>query len=365
MTFISEALYNSLKKEQENLLSQISKLTDQSASLASRIKSDEAFLASYDSTTAKLQASIENAEAQKPVLEKRVEDTKELEAKSKADLEKQNEDLTKLKEQLDAAIKEGEPKSVIDNLNASINIVEGKISDLQKIIDNCKSQVQSLKDQLRDIDDIITVSNSQLADNAAKKEDLESGGLDDAKATLETINEQLIDVNNVYSEFIDKNQATINAFETQDERRNKLIQLSSNRKIYNRALPEADNNVIANEDEVLKEVVKLDLDIDNLSDEEEALLEKALEEAKKESFDPNFLSAEQASDMARTANFSLLPVSQAIKAAAMKGLYSIIVANLSDSNIYALEQSGYTVILTPNRLPEFEVRWDKINAITN
>ena len=363
MTFISEALYKSLKKEQENLLEQISKLTDQSASLASRIKLDEAFLASYDSTTAKLQASIANAEAQIPVLKKRVDDNKTLEAQSKADLDKQSEDLTKLKEQLDEAIKEGEPQSVIDSINASIIVVEGKISDLQKVIDNCKSLSASLNKQIEDTNNTIAVSKTQLAENAAKKDDLENGGLDQAKESLAKVNAELSGANATYSEFIDKNQATINAFETQDERRNKLIKLSSNRKIYNRALPEADNNVIANEDEVLKEVVKLDLDIDNLSDDEEALLEKALDDAKKESFDPNFLSAEQASDMARTANFSLLPVSQAIKAAAMKGLYSIVVQNLSDSNIYALEKAGYTVILTPNRLPEFEVRWDKINPI--
>ena len=59
-------------------------------------------------------------------------------------------------------------------------------------------------------------------------------------------------------------------------------------------------------------------------------------------------------------SFSLLPVSASIKEAAMNGLYSIVVQYLSDSNIYALEKAGYTVILTPNRLPEFEVRWDKI-----
>ncbi len=363
MTFISEALYNSLKKEQEALLGQIGELTQESTDLANRVKSDEAFLASYDSTRTKLQASIANAEVQIPVLEKRVDDNKTLEAQSKADLEKQNEDLNKLKEDLKAAIDKKEPQSVIDSINASINIVEGKISDLQKVIDNCKSLSDSLSKQIEDTNNTIAVSKKQLAENAAKKEDLESGGLDQAKESLAKVNVELSEVNSTYAAFIDANQATINAFEVQDERRNKLIKLSSNRKIYNRDLPEADNNVIANEDEVLKEVVKLDLDIENLTEEEKALLEKAIDGAKKESFDPNFLSAQAASDMARTANFSLLPVSKAIKEAAMKGLYSIVVQNLSDSNIYALEQSGYTVILTPNRLPEFEIRWDKINAV--
>lgn len=363
MTFISEALYMSLKKEQETLLSQISELTDQSTALTNRVKSEEAFLASYDSTTAKLQASIDNAEAQIPVLEKRIDDNKTLEAQSKADLEKQNEDLNKLKEQLDAAIKEGEPQSVIDSINASIVVVEGKISDLQKVIESCKAQVESLQDQLRDMDDIVAVSKTQLAENAAKKDDLENGGLDASKETLSRVNAELSDVNNTYSDFINKNQATINAFEAQDEKRKKLIKISSNRKIYNRSLPEADNNVIANEDKVLKEVVENDLDITNLSEPEKALVEKAIEDSKKESFDPNFLSAEQASDMARAANFSLLPVSQAIKEAAMKGLYSIVINVLSDSNIYALEQAGYKVILTSSYLPEFEIRWDKINAV--
>jgi len=363
MTFISEALYRSLKKEQETLLKQISVLTDQSTALTNRVKSDEAFLASYDSTTAKLQASVDNAEAQKPVLEKRVEDTKELEAKSKADLEKQNEELEKLKASLEKAIDAKEPQSVIDSINASIVVVQGKILDLEKVIDSCKAQVASLKDQLRDMDDIIAVSKTQLAENAAKKDDLENGGLDDSKETLNRVNAELSDVNNTYSDFISKNQATINAFEAQDEKRKKLIKISSNREIYNRSLPEADNNVIANEDEVLKEVVKLDLEIDNLTEPEKDLLNEAIEKARKPEFDPNFLLADQASDMARAANFSLLPVSQAIKEAAMKGLYSIVINVLSDSNIYALEQAGYKVILTSSYLPEFEIRWDKINSV--
>jgi len=363
MTFISEALYRSLKKEQETLLKQISVLTDQSTALTNRVKSDEAFLASYDSTTAKLQASVDNAEAQKPVLEKRVEDTKELEAKSKADLEKQNEELEKLKASLEKAIDAKEPQSVIDSINASIVVVQGKILDLEKVIDSCKAQVASLKDQLRDMDDIIAVSKTQLAENAAKKDDLENGGLDDSKETLNRVNAELSDVNNTYSDFISKNQATINAFEAQDEKRKKLIKISSNREIYNRSLPEADNNVIANEDEVLKEVVKLDLEIDNLTEPEKDLLNEAIEKARKPEFDPNFLLADQASDLARAANFSLLPVSQAIKEAAMKGLYSIVINVLSDSNIYALEQAGYKVILTSSYLPEFEIRWDKINSV--
>jgi len=363
MTFISEALYKSLKKEQEALLSQISDLTNEYEALTNRVKNDEAFLASYDSTKDKLEASVANAEAQIPVLEKRIDDNKNLEAQSKADLKKQNEDLNKLKEDLETAIKEGQPQSVIDSINASIIVVEGKISDLQKVLDNCKSLSESLNKQIEDTNNTIAISNTQLAENAAKKDDLENGGLDQAKDSLAKVNTELSDVNATYSAFINANQATINAFEAQDERRNKLIQLSSNRKIYNRSLPEADNNVIANEDKVLKEVIENDLDIPNLSDPEKALVEKAIEDSKKESFDPNFLLAEAASDMARTANFSLLPVSKSIKEAAMKGLYSIIVQNLSDSNIYALEKAGYTVTLTPNRLPEFEIRWDKINAI--
>lgn len=363
MTFISEALYNSLKKEQETLLAQIGDLTEQSTQLADRIKNDEAFLASYDSTTAKLQASIANAESQIPVLEKRIDDNKTLEAQSKADLEKQNEDLKKLKEDLKVAIDKKEPQSVIDSINASIVVVESKISDLQKVIDNCESQANSLQQQIEDTNDIIAVSKKELAENTAKKEDLEGGGLDQAKDSLAKVNTELSDVNATYATFIDTNQATINAFEAQDERRNKSIQLSANRKIYNRSLPEADNNVIANEDKVLKEVIENDLDIPNLSDPEKALVEKALNEAKKESFDPNFLSAEAASDMSRAANFSLLPVSMSIKEAAMNGLYSIVVQNLSDSNIYALEQAGYTVTLTSSRLPKFKIRWDKIDTI--
>ena len=363
MTFISEALYRSLKKEQENLLSQISELTNESEALSKRIKSDEAFLASYDSTTAKLQASVANAEAQIPVLQKRIDDNKALEAKSKADLEAQTQELDVLKAQLEKAVKEGEPQSVIDSLNASISIVENRISDLEKIIDSCKSQIDSLKKQIEDTNDIIAVSKTQLAENAAKKDDLENGGLDQAKESLANVNKELSDVNSTYSDFIDKNQATINAFEIQDEKRKKLIKLSSNREIYNRSLPEADNNVIANEDEVLKEVVKLDLDIENLTPTEKELLDRAIEDSKKETFDPNFLTAEDASVMARTANFSLLPVSQAIKEAAMKGLYSIVINVLSDSNIYALEKAGYKVVLTSSYLPEFEIRWDKINPI--
>tara|TARA_R100000655_G_scaffold58339_1_gene96727 strand:- start:294 stop:1403 length:1110 start_codon:yes stop_codon:yes gene_type:complete len=364
MTFISEALYRSLKKEQENLLKQIGDKSDQSTALTSRIKSDEAFLASYDSTTAKLQASIENAEAQVPVIQKRIEDVKNSTSKAKDEVTKTNEQLEDEKKALQKAVTEKEPQSVIDGLNASISVLENKIIDLEKLIDSYKAQLDSLQTQLVDTQELIATSKKQISENAARKDDLEDGGtLEGLKKELVDVDAALAEVNASYKEFISKNQETINAFEAQDERRNQLIQLSSNREIYKRSLPEVENNVIANEDEVLKEVVKIDLDIDNLTDPEKALLAKAIEDAKNSEFDPNFLTADQASDMARTANFSLLPVSHAIKAAAMKGLYSIIVSDLSDSNIYALEQSGYTVILTPNYFPEFEIRWDKIDPI--
>jgi len=252
---------------------------------------------------------------------------------------------------------------VIDDLNASITIALGKKSDLEKQLNATDSQINSLENQLKDNKSLISNSKLQLSENDARKASLEEGDLDDAKEELIRINGDLADGNSEYLEFTNKNQQTINSFEIQDERRNRLIQVSSNRKIYGRSLPEAENNVIANEDEVLKEVVATDLDIEGLDTSEKELLDKAIEDSKKEAFDPNFLSAEQASDMSRTANFSLLPVSKSIKEAAMKGLYSIVVQHLSDSNIYALEQSGYTVILTPNNLPEFEIRWDRINAI--
>ena len=364
MTFISEALYRSLKKEQENLLAQISDLTSKSEALSTRVKNEKDFLASYDSTKEKLEASIANAEAQVPVIEKRIEDVKNSTDKAKAELAKANEQLEDEKKALQKAIAEKEPESVIDGLNASISVLENKIRDIEKLVDSYRAQVESLQAQLTDTQDLIATSKKQLAENAARKSDLEEGNtLQDLEDELAATQTELGDVNSTYKEFISKNQETINAFEAQDKRRNQLIQLSSNREIYKRSLPEAENNVIANEDEVLKEVVKIDLDIAGLSDDEEKLLVKALEDAKKADFDPNFLTADQASDMARTANFSLLPVSQAIKAAAMKGLYSIIVSDLSDSNIYALEQSGYTVILTPNYFPEFEIRWDKIDPI--
>lgn len=363
MTFISEALYRSLKTEQKTLLQQISDYTAQSTALTSRVRNDEAFLASYDSTTAKLQASLDNAQDQLPVIESSVEAATENSNRLKDEIKKQEALIKDLQKDLEKATKEGAVPKVIDDLNASITVALGKKSDLQKQKDATDSQVDSLQEQARDVKSLIANINTQLAENAAKKDELESGGLDDVKTSLIEVNNSLSSVNSVYSNFIDENQATINAFETQDERRNKLIQVSSNRKIYERSLPDADNNVIANEDEVLKEVVELDLDIENLTTTEKDLLDKAIEDSKKEAFDPNFLSAEQASDMSRTANFSLLPVSKSIKEAAMRGLYSIVVQHLSDSNIYALEQSGYIVVLTPNDLPEFEVRWDKINPV--
>ena len=362
MTFISQALYDSLKKDQANLLKQISDLTALSEGLTSKIKDDEAFLASYDSVTAKLEASLKNAEDQTPVLEKRIEDTTEIEEKSKKDLEEEKENLKEASERLETAIEKKEPQKTIDDLNAVVIISENKIKDLEKTIQNSKEQIESLNTQLVNNNNIAKNTKKQLADNAAIKKELDDGSLEDSKRRLADINGELQDTNDTYAVNVKENQATINAFETQDQRRNSLIRVVPNRKVFNRALPESEGSAIENEKTVLQEVVASDLDIANLTDPEQALLDKAIEDAKKKDFDPNFLSADQASDMARAANFSLLPVSQAIKEAAMKGLYSIFVNVLSDSNIYALERAGYIVTLTSNRLPEFEIRWDKINT---
>lgn len=360
MTFISEALYKSLKKEQENLLAQISELTNKTEELTARIKQDQDFLDSYEVTKDNLEASIAASEAQRPVIEKRIDEIKTEVDSNKGAIAQENEILSALKAKYEDAVKEGKPQSELDALNASIQVSEGKIDDLLKKEASLKNQVELLQKQNEDLNNLIADSNTQLAENAARKDNLDNGGLADLQASLNSSTEELAIVNLEYADFKSKNQSTINSFEVQDKERNKLIRVTSNRKIYNRTLPEAENSVIANEDSVLKEVVSNDLDIQNLTETEKELLDRAIEASSKDTFDPNFLSAEQASDMARAANFSLLPVSQAIKEAAMKGLYSININVLSDSNIYALEKAGYKVILTSARLPEFEIRWDKI-----
>ena len=360
MTFISEALYDSLKKEQSNLLSQINEVEEVVEKITARVKSEEAFLASYDETTAKLEASIKNLENLLPVLEDRLVALEESLAKNEKSKDEQIDLRNDLEEKRNEAIKEGRPQSEIDAINAQINAATSRIVSLEKLIDSQKIQITSIKNQIVDSKKIIKESNEALADNAARKEGLDSGELDELKNELQKSTDELAVLNAQYADFIAKNQATMNAFEAQDERRNRLIRVIPNRELYNRLLPEAENNFIANEDNVLKEVIENDLGIKDLSAEEAKLVSEAIEASSKDSFDPNFLTADQASNMSRAANFSLLPVSAEIKNAAMSGFYFIIAQNLSDSNIYALEQAGYTVILTDNDRPEFEVRWDEI-----
>ncbi len=361
MTFISEALYKSLKSEQNNLLDVISKLTEKQQALTARIKVDENFLASFDETQQKLEASIATSESQIAQNDNRIDQLKTKTTDVKMAIENEQVKIASLTEKLERAKKEGRPQSEIDALSASIVIAEGNLLDLRKEEASLRKGVDDLKTQQENLNDLIISSNEQVAENEERKVNLvDEGTLADLEKSLTETTEELSVVNEEYSVFKSENQSTINAFEVQDEKRNKLIRVTSNRKIYNRSLPEAENSAIANEDAVLKEVVTSELDIENLSEEETELLNKAVEKARSTSFDPNFLSAEGASDIARAASFSLLPVSQAIKEAAMKGLYSITINVLSDSNIYALEQAGYTVVLTPSRLPEFEIRWDRI-----
>lgn len=360
MTFISEALYDSLKEEQRNLLDQINKTKDNVEKLTARVKSEEAFLASYDETTAKLEASIKNLEDLIPVLEDRLVALEASLAKNEASVAEQRDIRSALEEKRTEAIKEERPQSEIDAISAQINSATNRILGFEKLIDSQKTQITSTKNQIVDSKKIIKESNEALADNAARKEGLDNGELDELKNELQASNDELAAANAQYADFIAKNQATMNAFEAQDERRNRLIRVIPNRELYNRLLPEAENNFIANEDNVLKEVIENDLGIKDLSEDEAKLVSEAIEASSKDSFDPNFLTANQASDMSRAANFSLLPVSAEIKNAAMSGFYFIIAQNLSDSNIYALEQAGYTVILTDNDRPEFEIRWDEI-----
>jgi chromosome segregation ATPase len=365
MTFISQALYDSLKASQRDQLATLADLTSIINALTIRVKDEESFLASVAGENDKLAASIANDESENESLKATMDNIKaanEALSTSIESKEKQLEDLNKeLKEEQD---KEEPDEAKINEINGSITAVTNSIKDLKLQQRTNEDKIEGFGRQIDQNSTSIAESKAQVAENNARKDALEGpeGELADLKASLQENQAEFNEANTKYETWVDKNQETINTFELQDKRRNSLIREVPNREVFNRALPTSEGSAIDNEKTVLQEVVASDLDITNLTPTEKDLLDKAIEDARKEDFDPSFLTADQAASTARAANFSLLPVSKAIKEAAMNGLYSIVIQNLSDSNIYALEQAKYTVILTPNALPEFEIRWDKITA---
>ena len=105
MTFISEALYQSLKKEQASLLANIADLEQTVDTLKDRIKREEAFLASFDAEQSKLQATKDNAELSIENLERRSEDALQNQEDLESRLEQKEEQIADAEKDLKKAIR--------------------------------------------------------------------------------------------------------------------------------------------------------------------------------------------------------------------------------------------------------------------
>ena len=361
MTFISEALYKSLKKEQASLLDNIAKLQETEVELKARINIEEAFLASFDTEQSKLQATIDNAISQINPIERKLDEAAKNQEELEEKLKEKIDDVEKAEVALKEAQDEKEPDQVeINKISAQVNTLRIQKNDLEAALDANQNQIDTLESQLKTNHEIASQTEAQLEENESRKSSLEEEELANFKDHLSAVEKELVDTSLEYKTFLERNLQTINNFELQDSKRNSIIKPVSSRELFNRPLPTEEGDALINESNVLTEVVSNDLGVKNLSETEQELLDAAIEQGQNKEFDRNYLSAQEASSMSRAFNFSLIPVSLKIKEAAMNGLYSIVVRDLNDSSLYALDKAGYTVTLTSSRFPEFEIRWDQI-----
>lgn len=365
MTFIKESLYLDLKKEQQMQLNSIAEGSERIKALTAEIKVDEAFLAGFDDEQANLASSIVEQDSAIAANEKRLDDLEGEKDKIQKAISEQETSIKLLQKELEDLKKEEASADKIQAKESEIKAAEKVLSNLVSKKDTIDSDMVKAKEKIKIAEQTKSSLSEQIDANKTKKVELEEGeeSLSQKKINLTDLESNQTEIEAKYSDWLGKNAPTIKSFEIQEENRNSSLLRANNIDLYNRLRPTEENNLIASENEVLREVVDSDLDSDNLTDPEKKLRSDAVEKGKSESVNPNYLSAEQAADLSRASQFSTREFAADIKAAASIGKTSIWVGEISDAQIYALQESGYTVTLnSQTKKSGFTIGWFKVQG---
>lgn len=340
-TLIRKNLYNDLIAVRTTLLAQLADVTKHEKDVEAEIKLMEDFIAGFDKMQSDLTASISNFETTISSNQDSITKLKDKVAQLKAQIKEAQGNLEKKQDEIKKAKEQGQSPDVINKLEAEASVLNDQIASWEKELEAIESQIDLLYKNIADSENAIKQTQGQIAENADKKDSYEED-LPKKKNDLSKIKEEKDKVNLEYTDFLNKNQATINAFENQQLRRDANIPKKNLTKAFNRV---PDNASVKQEaDEVMKGVVEDEL---KPADEaEETQRKEWINAGKEKSVNPDFLSADQARSLAYSNMWSTKIVASQIKEAAENGELSVSVSSLPNNVIYALQEAGYAMSMT-------------------
>ena len=359
---ISPETYFNLVENRNEQLAKISSQEAEIASLTAEIKDDEQFIANYETIIAGFEATIESLENQLDSLVASIEANNTAQEENDEKIDAAEAELGALQETLDEVKETGTPAQIAA-AQAAVDAKQEELDQLNATGDSLKAQEENLKIQEETAKEAKDNVEKDKEEAEIRKADLDEGGLEKKKNDLQEVQDKNAASQAEYDEWIATNGPLIASFEKQQGFRDEVIVLTNNRNNYNRLRSSNLNDLIHQENSAVKQVILTDLDEDNLTDPEKDLRTNAYEKGTDSEINPDYLSRDQAAELARAVRFSTLEVASKIKAAAMRGDFSISVPRLADTTIYALQQSGYNVYLTSQSEDAlFKVDWSNIEG---
>lgn len=371
MALVRKDLYKDLISVRAALYEELKSYEDRVSRTEAEIKEKEDSIANFDKTQEDLKNSIDELDVTKgkarekvEVLKERVEAVENDIASNKEEQQAKEEEINATQTKLKEAQDEGRPAEEIKalqekiiKLSAELQVLQQRQDTLEKELNSLYQQVAINKELERDSEMSIEESLKQFSENEEQNEENKEV-LPKLKTELEEFKERRDKSKAEYTDFITKNQGTINTFEAQQLVRDSNIPKENPAKAFNRVPDNAGETVESND--ILSNVVKEELKPAN--PEEEDQRSTWVEAGRKEDINPDFLTAAEASRLAFASMWSTKIVATAIKKAAANGELKIKFASLSNNLIYALQSAGYAIYLTDiaNENSHIIVSWENL-----
>lgn len=376
MTLVRRSLYRELVATRDTMLAEIEETSAHMLKLTTVIKEAEDFLAGYDATQAGLEdarvktmADLDKAEDKMSKIHDDLEAAKE----SLASLNDEVVGMTMKKEDREkdlSIMKEENPEDEripllekeIDKLAGEISAKESAAKAASAAVTNLESSMKSTEALVVEFKISLKEYDSQIAENAQRKKDLEDGGeLDAFKRHLADATEANTEIQNMYTEFNTKNKDTIKAFEAQQARRDANIRKEPPSKAYERVPEDAEEKTVSSI--VINEVIQEELQIIDGDPAEKAIRDAAMEAGQDTEFNPDWMNAGEARALTLKSIWSTKNIMPAIKKACLKGDYHLDFESMSNTLIYILQIHGYTVTMidaSDDARSDVRVSWEKL-----
>jgi len=374
MTLIRRSLYQDLVKLRANILDELEARTKTVEKIEKEIADKEGFVANFDKTQDDLTASIaslentmkegikilDGLEEKGDSLTDQIEDAQVDKDVKQKKLEKEEANLKFLKSEGGTAEQIATAEQAVREAEAAYRVAIEFEDSLEASKESVKDQIRSTKEKIDDASNSKENAQRQFEDNKEIKKEYEKE-VPELKTALADNKSNLDEVTTEYSDFLSKNQTTINTFETQQIRRDANINKKDNTKVFDRNPTNAEVVVEANV--VMKEVI--DAELAPANEEEAEKLKGWIEAGRSEKHNPDFLDASAARDLALAANWSTKTVAKLIKDTATNGEFFTKVPSLPNSVIYALQRAGYAVSLSDaedDKNADIIINWENVEG---